>query len=218
MTDVPGGAYLIVAAVSALVASGELVSRYRDAPLDILRRLPSIFYLAVNGAAGMAALLAIDAFDWTFGAQNGLPAQITQVAAASISSMAVLRSSVFTIRIGGTDVHAGPYALIKALLDSADRAVDRGRAQRRSKAVDKIMSGVNFDKAMVKLPSDCFALMQNVSPEEQQAVLDEVKGLNKEGSLGNALKVRQLGLVLMNVVGEEVLRASVVALDSEIRE
>ena len=76
----------------------------------------------------MAALLTIDAFDWTFGVQGGLPTQITQVFVASISSMAVLRSSVFTIRIGGSGAHAGPYALIKTLLDSADRAVDRGRA------------------------------------------------------------------------------------------
>lgn len=203
---------------SALVACGELVTRYRDALLDVLRRLPSIFYLAVNGAAGMAALLTIDAFDWTFGAQSGLPAQIAQVSAASVSSMAVLRSSVFTIRVGGTDAHAGPYALIKTLLDSADRAVDRGRARRRSEAVDEIMSGVNFDAAMVKLPSDCIALMQNVSGEEQQAVVDEVESLKKEGSLDNATRVRQLGLVLMNVVGEEVLRASVDALGSEIRE
>jgi len=166
----------------------------------------------------VVALLTIDAFDWTFGAQSGLRAQITQVSAASISSMAVLRSSLFTIRIGATDAHAGPYALIKTLLDSADRAVDRGRAKRRSLAVDEIMSGVNFDNAMMKLPSDCFALMQNVSPEEQQAVVEEVESLKNAGSLDNAVRVRQLGLVLMNVVGEEVLRSSVDALASEIRE
>ena len=86
-----------------------------------------------------------------------------------------------------------------------------------SEAVDEIMSGVDFDAAMVKLPSDCFALMQNVSSEEQQAVVGEVENLNKEGSLDNATRVRQLALVLMKVVGEEVLRASVDALDSEIR-
>lgn len=132
--------------------------------------------------------------------------------------MAMLRSSIFTIRIGGSDAHAGLYALVKTLLDSADRAVDRGRAKRRSQAVDQIMSGVNFDKAVVKLPSDCFALMQNVSPEEQQAVVNEVESLKMEDSLDNAPRARRLGLVLMNVVGEEVLRASVEALDSEIRE
>lgn len=212
------GAYLVVAAVSTLVACGELVSRYRDAPLDVLRRLPSIFYLALNAAAGIAALLIIDAFNWTFGEQEELPALIKQVFAASVSSMAMLRSSIFTIRIGGSDAHAGLYALVKTLLDSADRAVDRGRAKRRSQAVDQIMSGVNFDKAVVKLPSDCFALMQNVSPEEQQAVVNEVESLKMEDSLDNAPRARQLGLVLMNVEGEEVLRASVEALDSEIRE
>ena len=51
-------------------------------------------------------------------------------------------------------------------------------------------------------------MSHTVSSEEQQAVIDEVESLNKEGSLDNATRVRQLGLVLMNVVGEEVLRVS----------
>ena len=111
---------------------------------------------------------------------------------------------------------AGPSALMKIILDAADRAVDRGRAQRRSSAVQGIMKDVRFDKAIKKLPSDCFALMQNVSAEEQEAVLKEVTSLDNDDSLGNMPRARQLGLVLMNVVGEDVLRQSVKALKAQI--
>ncbi len=216
MIDLPWYAYLIVVSVAGLVGCGELVARYRDAPLDVLWHAPGWFYVAVNALAGLVALMTIDAFDWTFGAQTEASKRIIQVSTAGISAMAVLRSAVFTIRISGNDVPAGPSALMKIILDAADRAVDRGRAQRRSQAVQGIMQDVRFDKAIKKLPSDCFALMQNVSAEEQKAVLKEITSLENDDSLGNMPRSRQLGLVLMNVVGEDVLRQSVKALKAQI--
>ena len=68
MINMPLYAYLIVVLFAALVGCGELVVRYRDAPLDVLRRPPGWFYVAVNAVAALLALITIDAFDWTFGA------------------------------------------------------------------------------------------------------------------------------------------------------
>ena len=146
--------YIIVFLVAALVGFGELVARYRDAPLDAVRRLPAFSYVAINGAAGAIALCVIRAFDWTFGAETDSTIQIMQVAVSGFAAMAFLRGSLFTVRVGDADVHAGPSALIKILLDVADRAA---------------------------MP-----------------------------------KARQLGLVLIDVVGEDVLRTSVEALGDEI--
>ena len=213
----PCSAYAITFLIAAMVGSAELVARYRDAPLDAVRRLPALFYMAINGVAGLVALRAIDVFDWTFGAQPGVPVQYVQVAAASLAGMAVLRSAVFTVRIGSSDVHAGPNALIKIILDTADQAVDRGRAERRSKVVQELMAGIDFEKAKKKLPSDCLALMQNVSKEDQEAVTREVTTLEDDSDLDEMPRARLLGLVLINVVGENVLRASVDALGDEIK-
>ena len=211
-------AYLAVAIISASVGCGELVGRYRDTAWEVLRCALAKFYVAVNAVAGMAALLTIDAFDWTFGADTVAQQQILCLFTAAITSMAVLRSSVFTMSIDGTDVHAGPNALIKTILDAADRAVDRERAQRRSLAVQEIMKDVSFDRAKDKLPSDCFTLMQNVKHEEQADVNEELESLKADKALGDKPRARQLGLVLMKVVGEDVLRESVAALNSEIKE
>lgn len=208
--------YLVVSLVAASVGVSELVARYRDAPLDAVRRPPAVLYVAVNAVAGFTALVVIDAFGWTFGASDGFAAQIVEVAVAGLSALAVLRCSVFTVRVGDADVHCGPNALIRIILDAADRAVDRGRAQRRSQVVQEIMKNVDFEKAKQALPSDCLALMQNVPTEEQEAVTKEIESLEAEIALGEVLKARQLGLVLLNVVGEDVLRASVEALGGEI--
>ena len=42
--------YIIVFLVAALVGFGELVARYRDAPLDAVRRLPAFSYVAESEA------------------------------------------------------------------------------------------------------------------------------------------------------------------------
>ena len=40
--------YAIVMLVAALVGVVELIARYRDAPTDVLRRLPAVFYITIN--------------------------------------------------------------------------------------------------------------------------------------------------------------------------
>lgn len=207
--------YIFASLLAALVGFGELVGRYRDAPLDVARRLPAIVYMLLHAAAGVTALVFIDAFGWTFGAP-GDAVRLVQIMAAGLAAMAILRSALFTVRVGDVDVDAGPSGLLKAILNAVDRSVDRGRAQRRSQAVREIMAGVSFEKASQRLTSYCLELMQNVPETEQVEVENRVASL--EGSdPDKTSRAQQLGLVLIDVVGEDVLRASVEALGDEIR-
>ena len=59
-------------------------------------------------------------------------------------------------------------------------------------------------------------LMQNVPREEQRAVAEEVRSLVNSPDLNGTVKTLNLVLALLNVVGEDVLRASVEALGGEI--
>lgn len=210
------GPFLGAASVAALVGTGELAARYRDAPKDVLSSWPAILYVGLNALAGAVALWVIDAFGWTFGA-DGAALPVVKTAAAGLGAMAVLRSALFTVRVRDVDVEAGPHALLNVILGTVDRAVDRKRAHRRSMVVQEIMASVDFDKARDALPSDCLALMQNVTEDEQKAVANEVARLESAVHLSATVKSRNLGLVLLNVVGETVLRASVDALSDEIR-
>ena len=96
-----------------------------------------------------------------------------------------------------------------------DRAVDRGRAEPRAVAITEIMARVDFGKAKLALPSYCFALMQNVSGEEQNSTGQLLSKL-EIADMSPAIKANLLGLVLLNVVGAEVLRAAIKSLGTEI--
>jgi hypothetical protein len=191
-----------VALLGGLVGISELVSRYKDAPAAALRSVPAIFYIAINAAASALALTII----------HRNPAWFTprwqQVLAAGISSMALFRTSLFTVRAGDRDIGVGPSSFLQIFLNAADRAVDRVRAAVRSNAVGQIMDGLDYEKAFRALPPFCLALMQNLSDEDQQALAKTLAALNAS-DVESAVKLRLLGLALMNAVGVDVLTAAV---------
>ena len=78
------------------------------------------------------------------------------------------------------------------------------------------MELVAYQKAYEGLIPYCLALMQNVPDDEQKKMLEAVKLLNNE-KIEDAVKVRILGLHLMNVVGPDVLSAAVEALREQMK-
>lgn len=199
----------IAAALGALVGTSEIVSRYRDSPGSAVRTLSALFYIAINTAASLGALGLIHHNHW-FGDRW------TQVLMAGVSAMAFFRSSLFVVRAGDRDVGVGPSGFLQIFLTAADRSVDRLRAASRSKTVGDMMRPVDYAKAFPILPPYCLALMQNVPPEDQQALARDLKALD-ERQVDPMVKSQLLGLALMNVVGADVLRAAVTALGEQIR-
>ena len=90
------------------------------------------------------------------------------------------------------------------------------RAAALSDAVAEVMKGIDFDKALQALPPYCFALMQSVSPEDQQVLIRAVDALQKSEA-EPSVKALLLGIELINVVGLDVLRAAVESLGDQIR-
>jgi hypothetical protein len=95
--------------------------------------------------------------------------------------------------------------------------VDRLRAQDRGKDVSRLMEGISYDKASRGLTLYCLALMQNVPDDEQKRLSDSLALLDNL-AIDPDIKVRLLGLQLMNVVGPGVLTAAVEALRKEMTE
>jgi len=209
--------YAIVAALGGLVGSGELVSRYRDAPAGALSTTPALFYTLINVAASISALFLIHVFKWQFGVTSGdAPVRWTQVGIAGTGAMALFRSSLFTVHVGDRDVAVGPSSFLQVFRDAADRAVDRLRAQARSDSVAKLMEGIDYHKAFGGLPTYCLALMQNVADEDQKKMLQALSLLDSDQTIDTPIKVRILGLQLMNVVGPNVLTAAVESLRKQM--
>ncbi|MDP6819435.1 MAG: hypothetical protein QF449_15535, partial [Alphaproteobacteria bacterium] len=124
--------------------------------------------------------------------------------------------SLFTVRVGSSDVQVGPAAFLQIILGAVDRGVDRTRAEQRALRVAQIMKGVVFEKAWLDLSQHCIALMQNMGAEETAEVGSAVREL-KSMDTNEEIKTLQLGLILMNAVGEDVLSAAVSTLGDKLR-
>jgi len=133
--------------------------------------------------------------------------------------MALFRSSLLNVRVGDTDVAVGPAILFQVLMFATDRAVDRTRGNIRSTLVADIMRGVSFTLAKEALPNFCFELMQNVPMDEQQRFRQVVDALASKSpsDMRDSVKALNLGLMLMNVVGRQVLATAVRALGERIQ-
>jgi hypothetical protein len=205
--------WILVAALGGAVGVGELASRYRDEPIKAILSIPATVYVLLNATAAILALVLSRHFElWTTTEE---PVSWSQVLAAGLGAMVLLRSSVFRIKMGNQDVAVGPSSFLQSIIDAADRAVDRVRAQERAWAVAHVMEGVCSEKAMVILPPYISALMQNPNPEEQGRFEERVEKL-RNGQESGCVKALTLGLLAMNHAGLGVLRAAVQSLATEI--
>jgi len=197
--------HIAVTLFGMAVGASELVGRYKDAPFLTMFTPAAAFYVTINGAASLFAYEAILEFQVFSDIKNR---EWIQALVAGFGSMAFFRSSLFTMKVGDTDVSVGPGIFFQVLLFATDRACDRRRAWRRSALVTSIMQGVSFEKARDALPSFCFELMQNLPSSEAVRVRQAVDGL-ASSDMGDAEQALNLGLILMNVVGSEVLASAV---------
>jgi hypothetical protein len=206
-------AWVLVFAAGVMVGASELVARYRDDPWRAVWNGPGVGYLFVNGAAAVLTFFCLMVI-----APNWIDAQpdkvltakglLTSLLTSTIGSAAILRSAIFKLKVDNNDVSIGFAAIVDIFLSATDRAVDRKRAGPRAEAVGEIMENVSFQKAQSALPAYCFALMQNVPGEEQRRFADQISALARD-AMDDRVKTGNLGLALMNVVGERVLRQAV---------
>jgi hypothetical protein len=197
--------YVVVAGIAALVGVGELISRYRDAPERAVVTRPAILYVAINVAAAAAALFLADRFELFKGDTT---ADVKKVLLAGFGAMAFFRTALFTVRVGDQDVAVGPIAFLQVVLNAADRAVDRLQARTRATRVAELMSDIDFDSSYKSLSAFCLALMQNLTPDEQAALGEQVNKI-AESKADPRSKAMTFGLQLMNVVGDNVLSAAI---------
>jgi hypothetical protein len=175
------------------------------------------YVLSGNPVTGLAfALFALFLFWVPSTPTTDIGQRVIRVLAAGFGAMAIFRSSIFITRIGDQDVPVGPGAFLQVILGATDRGVDRLRAEARAEAVQKAMSGVDFDAAHVALPTFCLALMQNLPAEDQAALAKQITELG-QSSMTSDLKSLSLGLALMNAVGDGVLTSAVGTLAGEIK-
>ena len=207
----------IAGAVGAFVGMGELITRYRDEPLRALSCGPALVYVFVNLLASVLAYTLMVYFNWTVA--EGLSDQALhgmRVVVAGTASMALFRSSLFTVRVGDRDIAVGPSSFLQAIMGAADRAVDRDRAIKRAQIVTAAMAELDFSISADVLPEMCLALMQNLTDDEITEMKDTVATLKSIDVLEDRVRCYLLGLILIGAVGEEGLKSIISALKKDL--
>jgi hypothetical protein len=201
-------AYAILAmGLGFLAAFAELLSRYQD-PKQILTTGSSIIYMLINGVASFLAYWFIDNQKFTTN-------EITKVIVAGTSALVLLRSSLASIKVGEKQVEAGFASILQVFLTWADRSFDQRKARADLPDVKPMMAGIDFEKAKLALPTTCFKIMKNVTQEEQDKIASEVAILT-QSSLDNNVKCINLGILLMELTGAQLLNQAIDVLGGSI--
>jgi len=132
-------------------------------------------------------------------------------------SLAFFRSSLFTVRVGMTDIGVEPSAVLDSILAATDRATDRDLGVKRSATLSRILTAgpaIDPQKAFVRLPPYCLALMQNLSPADQEALGTAIAKLATQ-AIPPDEKLDILILALINAVGPKSPRRPSLTCDRE---
>jgi hypothetical protein len=204
------GQWAVIAALGAATGAIELIGRYKDAPFRALPTYGASIYIAVNIVASLTGLYLLQTVGASFISETDPTKRaIYEILVAGFGSLTFLRSSIFKIRFDDNDISVGPALLLDVLLAAADRGVDRRRGADRAREAAEAMKDVSFDKAISSLPPFCFALMQNLTNDEQSAISTQLDKVQKNVAIDPHAKSLLMGLLLMNFVGVEVLKEAV---------
>ncbi len=188
----------------------ELLSRYRDEPLKVIATSQFAWvYLLLNGllALGAHALLLDSSF-----AETETEVRRAGLAVASgLGAAVILRSRVFTARLGDEQVSIGPGYVVDQLLSIIDAQIDRRRALQRVQIVVDVMKDKDFDGARIHSSTMITGSRQNLSLQEQKDLANQIREV-VDRKIPDQEKSYALGFILLDFMGEEFLKAVAVNL------
>jgi hypothetical protein len=217
-----GLAQLAAMAIGGGVGAVEIMGRYRHAPVRAAFSWSGYVYILVNVLASWVAYYLLGVFD-AFPIAKDATADLVDrqtvelTLAAGFGALVVLRSSLFKVRVGDTDVGIGPAAILDTLLLIADRGVDRREAVSRAQEVSALVAHVKDYRVIANmLTKYSLALMQNVDEKTSTDLGEAVGKILADSTIPDAIKMDIVALRLGVVVGPDVLEAAVEALGDRL--
>lgn len=206
----------ISGAVCAGMALLELILKYPHAisPKILVWNLASFLYLAFNFLVGYAVYLVAISPDL----QRYVPAFLTDFSWKSeelraflvgFIAIAVLRASVFTVKVGDIDVPVGPAAVLQGLQRYLDKRIDIAHKDEAQKRICEIMDGFDVLSGKSDLVALCLDGLNSCSKqelEEFRIAADAAVSLPVTLELTRAIGV---GKVIYHACGLEVLKSCV---------
>ena len=202
--------YAIVWCIGILFSAIELGSRYKDDPWSVIASSPGFVYLLTNGLVCCFGLYMITIFnltDKTVGLSE-LAIRTRDILFASLGSFFIMRSSFLKLGSDNSQLDLGLNLVLKKLLEMIDRQVDRLRANRRSEDITTILKNVSYEDFNKQLYPFCIQVMQNITQEEREKLLYELKTIDSSEDSESTKKL-SAGLQVYNIVGRGVLKSAV---------
>jgi hypothetical protein len=196
-------------ALAFLVGMGtsliELLSRYRDEPIKVIATSQFAWvYLLLNGLMAIGAHAVL--LDSGFTTIETPTSRATLAVGSGVSAALILRSRVFTARLGDEQVSIGPGYIVDQLLGIIDAQIDRRRALQRVSIVVGVMDGKEFDGSRIHAATMITGSRQNLSLQAQQDLANQIREV-VDRKIPDQEKSYALGFILLDFMGEEFLKA-----------
>ena|SRR5579859_1581966 len=208
--------WIAAALLGALVGGvGGIVSQYKRAPFSVFLRLPALVYLLCNAMVSIFALALIYTFGWgPQGVNSSANIDWIRVILAGVGGVILFRTTL----IVGSNRRAIGVELsqfLENMLSATKMEMDRQEKDVSIDKVQKIMKDVSFEKAHESLPLYCLSLMD--TPRKQQQQLGKTIKTIYAQPMENIQKTTLLGVALIDIVGERLLKRAVNDLGDKIR-
>jgi hypothetical protein len=192
---------LLATLLGASVGASELVSRYRDEPLWALGNGAAGIYLTLN--AGISAIAYGLLVKYSAKLLPGIGGdRLLTSFVAGLGAMAILRSRFFVLRSEkGEDIAVGPDAVLTAFLSTADRGVDRARAERRLDLVFRKAEEVTRPELVQDFAKISVAAFQNLTDKEKETLTQEIDRIYKS-NFPSDLKLQAISYGILTIFGE----------------
>jgi hypothetical protein len=188
----------------------ELLSRYRDEPLKVIATSQFAWvYLLLNGLLALGAHAVL--LNGQFAHLDTLIERSSLALASGLGAAVILRSRVFTARLGDEQVSIGPGYVVDQLLNTIDAQIDRRRALQRVQIVVDVMKDKEFDGSRIHSSTMITGSRQNLSLQEQKDLANQIREVG-DRKIPDQEKSYALGFILLDFMGEEFLKAVAVNL------
>jgi hypothetical protein len=188
--------------VGMLAAFVEIITKFPDEPLKSLGTTEALIYHAVNGGIAAFSLWVLVLFKVS--SQTDLD-KLKIVLAASLGSMAVMRSKLFNVKVGEEDISVGPEQIVKVFFRFMEESIGRVRALSRINFVTEVMNNLNFQN----IRTHTIAMLdsvQTLSVERKTDLETKMSRISEAEPQEPQLKSYLLGFLLLDAMGEAFVR------------
>ena len=210
----PWRAALLASLCGSSVAVAEIVSRYRDEPLQATFSPFGLIYIGFNAAIALGLLAVVLRYkdQLKLGAIQPFWAALL----TGFGSTALMRTRLAVIRgSDNKDISIGPDIVVKTLLEMVDQYIDRARASARLALVVQHIEDIsslgndgtpvgNFPQAADYMLASLLAF-QNLG-DDRKKQLKEVMTAYSQSTVPESIKYFALAFVFLTLSGERHFR------------